>query len=129
MTTVAFAGNPNVGKSTLFNALTGLRQHTGNWSGKTVGVAVGTLRQNTQIQLVDLPGTYSMDGTSEDERLAADYIRQGQADCVVVVCDGSCLARNLILALETIAHSQRVVLCVNLMDEARGRGIWIDKEK
>lgn len=129
MTTVAFAGNPNVGKSTLFNALTGLRQHTGNWSGKTVGVAVGTLRQNTQIQLVDLPGTYSMDGTSEDERLAADYIRQGQADCVVVVCDGSCLARNLILALEIIAHSQRVVLCVNLMDEARGRGIWIDKEK
>ena len=121
--TIALAGNPNVGKSTLFNALTGLRQHTGNWPGKTVGVARGICGDYV---LVDLPGTYSLEGTSEDERLAAQYIAGAEADCVVVVCDGCCLERNLILALQIMERSDRVVLCVNLMDEARQRGFEVD---
>ena len=127
--TVALAGNPNVGKSTLFNALTGLHRHTGNWSGKTVDLASGRLRQgDTLFEFVDLPGTYSLVGTAE-ERLAADYIRSGEADCVVVVCDAGALERNLILALQIIRMGAKVVLCVNLMDEARRQGITVDGEK
>ncbi len=125
--TVALAGNPNVGKSTLFNALTGLRQHTGNWPGKTVGVARGTLcREDTEITLIDLPGTYSLEGKSEDERMAADFLESGHADCTLVVCDGSCLERSLILALQVISRTQKVVVCINLMDEAARYGITID---
>ncbi len=125
--TVALAGNPNVGKSTLFNALTGLRQHTGNWPGKTVGSARGTLRRrDTVYEFVDLPGTYSLSGKSEDERIAADYLQSGEADCTVVVCDGGCLERNLILALQILERTQPVVLCVNLMDEAARLGFSVD---
>ena len=128
--TVALAGNPNVGKSTLFNALTGLHQHTGNWPGKTVGVAQGTMRRgDTQYALVDLPGTYSLDGKSEDERIAAEFLESGKADCTVVVCDGSCLERSLILALQILQQTDRVVICVNLIDEAKRHGIWVDAER
>ena len=102
--TVALAGNPNVGKSTLFNALTGLHQHTGNWPGKTVGVASGRCHVgDTVFSFVDLPGTYSLAGQSEDERVAAEYIASGSADCTVAVCDGSSLERSLILALQITA--------------------------
>ncbi len=124
---MALAGNPNVGKSSLFNALTGLRHHTGNWSGKTVEASAGYRRKgNTLYEFVDLPGTYSLPGFSQDEQVAADFIAQGRADCIVVVCDGSALERNLILALQIIEQCRRVVLCINLMDEARRQGISID---
>lgn len=127
---IAFAGNPNVGKSTLFNTLTGLHQHTGNWPGKTVGKVSGYLTyQGRQIELVDLPGTYSLEGKSEDERIAAHYIASGEADRVVAVCDGSCLERTLILALQILKRTERVVLCINLMDEARKRGFLVDEQK
>ena len=128
--TVALTGNPNVGKSTLFNALTGMNQHTGNWPGKTVSIAQGkTRRGDTQYHLIDLPGTYSLDGKSEDEKIAGEYIAGGQADCTVVVCDGSCLERSLNLALQILNRTDKVVICVNLMDEARKHGIDIDGKK
>lgn len=127
---VALAGNPNVGKSTLFNSLTGLRQHTGNWPGKTVGIAKGFCRRgNIKFEFVDLPGTYSLTGSSEDETIAAEYIGSGEADCTVVVCDGSCLERTLILALQIANRTKRMILCINLMDEAKRRGLEIDQEK
>lgn len=127
--TVALAGNPNVGKSTLFNTLTGLHQHTGNWPGKTVSVAQGKLRlEEVEYSFIDLPGTYSLEGKSEDERIASDYLESGEADCTVVVCDGSCLERSLILGLQIMARTERVVVCVNLMDEAQAQGIHVDRD-
>ncbi len=127
MNRVALAGNPNVGKSTLFNALTGLRQHTGNWAGKTVATARGEYTfQGEDYQLIDLPGTYSLAAHSQEEAVARDYIESGQADAVVVVCDATCLERNLILVLQVLELTGRVLVCVNLMDEAKRLGIEVN---
>ncbi len=128
--TVGLIGNPNVGKSTLFNRLTGLRQHTGNWPGKTVEIAQGSAHHNdTQYVFVDLPGTYSLEGTSEDEKIAGEYVKSGRADCTVVVCDATCLERSLILALQVLQSCDRVIVCVNLIDEAEHRGLSLDTQK
>lgn len=133
--TVALAGNPNVGKSTIFNGLTGLRQHTGNWPGVTVASARGTFFVNGQeYLLVDLPGTYSLAAHSQEEMIARDYICSGEADITMVVCDGTCLERGLhllkqIVSLDYVRESGTpLVLCVNLCDEARKKGIEIDFE-
>ena len=124
---IALAGNPNVGKSTIFNNLTGMRQHTGNWPGKTVTNAQGRYTACGQsFILVDIPGTYSLMAHSPEEEVARNFLCSGQPDAIVVVCDASCLERNLNLVLQTLEISSRVVLCVNLMDEARKKGIHIN---
>lgn len=124
----ALAGNPNVGKSSLFNSLTGLDQHTGNWTGKTVTSAVGHLPRE-DITFVDLPGTYSLRTHSPEEEVARDFICSGTADVVIVVCDATCLERSLSLALQIIELTPKVIVCVNLMDEAKKRGITVDTDK
>ena len=124
---VALAGNPNVGKSTLFNTLTGMNVHTGNWAGKTVGCESGRLRRNAdKIKLVDIPGTYSLYSHSEEERIARDYVIFGGADVTVVVCDSCALRQNLNLALQIIEAGEPVLVVLNLADEAKKRGIEID---
>lgn len=124
---VALAGNPNVGKSTVFNELTGLNQHTGNWPGKTVTNAQGNyLYQGKNTILVDIPGTYSMMAHSAEEEVARDFICFGEPDAVVVVCDATCLERNLNLVLQTIEVASYVIVCINLMDEAEKKGIKIN---
>lgn len=126
---VALAGNPNVGKSTVFNGLTGMKQHTGNWPGKTVTSAQGYCKSNArQYLLVDLPGTYSLDALSAEEEVTREFLRSGDADAVVIVCDATCLERNLILVLQILEITRRVIVCVNLMDEAERKQIHIDTD-
>ncbi|MFQ5614511.1 MAG: FeoB small GTPase domain-containing protein [Anaerolineae bacterium] len=127
---VALAGNPNTGKSTVFNALTGLRQHTGNWPGKTVARAEGGfVYAGHRYKLVDLPGTYSLLSTSFDEEIARDFILFGQPDVTVVVVDATRLERNLNLALQVLEITGRAVICLNLIDEARRHKLEIDERR
>lgn len=127
---VALAGNPNTGKSTVFNSLTGLRQHTGNWPGKTVTRAEGGYEFGDQrYKVVDLPGTYSLLATSLDEEVARDFILFGQPDVTVVVVDATRLERNLNLVLQVLEITNRVVVALNLMDEARRYGLKIDERR
>ena len=127
---VALSGNPNTGKSTVFNALTGLRQHTGNWPGKTVVRAEGAFEYNQQkYKLVDLPGTYSLLSTSEDEEVARNFILFGKPDVTVIVVDASRLERNLNLVLQILEITDKAVLCLNLMDEAKRNDIEIDERE
>lgn len=124
---VALAGNPNTGKSTVFNYLTGLKQHTGNWPGKTVTRAEGGFEYNgKKFKLVDLPGTYSLLSTSVDEEVARDFILFGQPDVTVIVIDATRVERNLNLVLQILEITDRVVICLNLMDEARRNEIEVD---
>ena len=127
---IALAGNPNVGKSTVFNALTGLRQHTGNWPGKTVVRAEGAFAHNgSRMKVVDLPGTYSLQAGSADEEVARDFILFGRPDVTVVVVDAARLERNLNLVLQILEITDRVVVFLNLVDEARRHGIAVDAKR
>lgn len=127
---VALAGNPNTGKSTVFNALTGLHQHTGNWPGKTVARAEGGFEYaDRRFKLVDLPGTYSLLSTSLDEEIARDFILFGQPDVSVVVVDASRLERNLNLVIQVLEITDRAVICLNLMDEAHRHGLMVDERR
>lgn len=124
---IAIAGNPNTGKSTVFNALTGLRQHTGNWPGKTVSRAEGAYSYGgKKYKLVDLPGTYSLLSTSEDEEVARNFILFGKPDVTIIVADAGRLERNLNLVLQILEITDKAVLCLNLMDEAKRNDIVID---
>lgn len=123
--TVCLAGNPNVGKSTVFNQLTGLKQHTGNWSGKTVNNACGNCRYAMDYQLIDVPGCYSIMANSHEEEVARDYICFGNPDVIIVVCDATCLERNLNLVLQILEVKRQVIVCVNMMDEAKRKQIDI----
>ena len=128
--TVAIAGNPNVGKSTIFNGLTGLNQHTGNWTGKTVENAVGIcIHNNQKFLLVDIPGTYSLMADSEEEKIARDYIDSNKANATVVIVDATLLERNLNLVFQIMNLTKNVIVCVNLLDEAKKKGISVDLDK
>jgi len=140
--TIALAGNPNVGKSTVFNTLTGLHQHTGNWAGKTVERAEGLWHihweekdkgEEQVVRLVDIPGCYSLESASPEEEVSRDFLKSGECSGVIVVCDGTCLHRNLILVLQILklaaeTETLKVALCINMMDQVKKQGIQIDKE-
>ena len=127
---IALLGNPNVGKTTLFNTLTGLRQHTGNWAGKTVSNAEGTLKtKNKNYNIIDLPGIYSLDAYSEEEQIAKNFIKNKDIDIILIVLDATALERNLNLVLETKNIKNNIIICLNLLDEAKKKNIDINIKK
>ena len=124
---IAIAGNPNVGKSTVFNALTGMNQHTGNWPGKTVACTTGIFKhKDKNFKLVDIPGIYSLISNSPEEEIARDFICFENPDAVIIILDATCIERNLNLALQILELTKNAVVCLNLIDEAKRKKIEID---